>query len=255
VIHALTGCCFQGPCSPLLLRDKNPTKGLAITQRLGSAVSDSDSFINEVSEEVRRERLYGYLRRYGWIAVALVLLLVGGAAFNEYRSAQRQAAAEAAGDALLAALEENDPGARAVAMGAIAPEGSSTAVTLLWRAALQEEVGDIVGAAETLNALAVDPEVPVRYRDLAAFKAAMLPTDDVATRRAALDALSQPGQPFRLLALEQMAYLELAAGQTDAAITVLRQIEEDAGVTRGQTDRVQGLLLALGEPLPEDVSE
>ena len=28
---------------------------------------DSDSFISEVSEEVRRDRLYAALRRYGWL--------------------------------------------------------------------------------------------------------------------------------------------------------------------------------------------
>ena len=45
-------------------------------------MSNPDSFIREVTEEVRRDRLYGYVRRYGWIAALLVLLVVGGAAWN-----------------------------------------------------------------------------------------------------------------------------------------------------------------------------
>ena len=33
----------------------------------------SDSFIDEVSEEVRRDSLYRLLRRYGWLLAALVV--------------------------------------------------------------------------------------------------------------------------------------------------------------------------------------
>ncbi|MFO8125681.1 tetratricopeptide repeat protein [Yoonia sp.] len=218
-------------------------------------MSDSDSFINEVTEEVRREKLFGYLRRYGWIAVAAVLLIVGGAAWNEYRNAQARSTAQATGDALLAALEENDPAARAAAMADVDAEGAAVAVTLLLRAATQQEAGDLAASADTLSAVVTNPDLPEMYRDLAAFKAAMLPTDDTAARRANLDALSQPGQPFRLLALEQIAYLTLAQGDRDGAIAILRQIEEDAGVTRGLRERVQTLMVALGEPSPDPVNQ
>ena len=218
-------------------------------------MSDSDSFINEVSEEVRREKLFGYLRRYGWIAVAAVLLLVGGAAWNEYRNTQERALAQSTGDALLSALEESEADARADAMAQVEVEGSAAAVTLLLRAAMQEEAGQTAAAAETLDGLAVNQDVPDMYRDLAAIKAAMLPTDDAATRMTTLQALSQPGQPFRLLALEQIAYITLAGGDADGAIAVMRQIEEDAAVSRSLRERVQALMMALGEPLPEPVTE
>ena len=45
-------------------------------------MSDTDSFIDEVNEEVRRDRFYFMLKRYGWIAVLAVILLVGGAAWK-----------------------------------------------------------------------------------------------------------------------------------------------------------------------------
>ncbi len=66
-------------------------------------MSDTDSFIDEVTEEVRRDRLFALMRRYGWIAVLLVVLIVGAAAWNEYRKGQARASAEALGDALLSA--------------------------------------------------------------------------------------------------------------------------------------------------------
>ena len=71
-------------------------------------MSETDSFIEEVTEEVRRDRLFGLMRRYGWIAVLAVLLIVGGAAYREYSRAAEQAAARALGDALLAALDNED---------------------------------------------------------------------------------------------------------------------------------------------------
>ena len=60
-------------------------------------MSDTDSFIEEVTEEVRRDRLFALMRRYGWIAVAAVLLLVGGTAYREYARAAEAAKAQAFG--------------------------------------------------------------------------------------------------------------------------------------------------------------
>ena len=213
----------------------------------GVRVSDSDSFINEVTEEMRREKLFGYLRRYGWIAVVIVLGIVGGTAWNEYRAAQDRAAAEAAGDALLAALGENDEAVRAAAMSGVEASGNAAVVTALLTASTQQEAGEIDAAAATLGELAARGDVPAIYRDLAAIKAAMLPVGDNATRLDALEALAQPGQPFRLLALEQMAYLTLEGGDQAGAVALMRQITEDAAVTRGLQERAQSLLIALGE--------
>ena len=218
-------------------------------------MSNSDSFIDEVTEEVRREKLYGYMRRYGWIAVLAVVLLVGGAAWTEYRNAQDRAAAEATGDALIAALSAEDAAARAEAVAAINAEGDTAAVTGLLTAAAQQEAGELDAAATTLRDLASNGDVPALYRDLASFKAATLPIGDAADRIDALDVLSQPGQPYRLLALEQIALLQLQQGDTESALDTLRRIEEDAALTRGLRERVQTLMVALGEPLPDSVTE
>ena len=218
-------------------------------------MSNSDSFIDEVTEEVRREKLYGYMRRYGWIAVLAVVLLVGGAAWTEYRNAQDRAAAEATGDALIDALSAEDAAARAEAVAAINAEGDTAAVTGLLAAAAQQEAGDLDAAAVTLRDLAGNGEVPALYRDLAAFKAALLPVGEAAERISNLEVLSQPGQPYRLLALEQIALLQLEQGETDAALDTLGRIEEDAALTEGLQQRVQTLMVALGEPLPDSVTE
>ena len=142
-------------------------------------MSDTDSFIEEVNEEVRRDRLYGYLRRYGWIALLAVVLIVGGAAWSEYRKAQNRAQAEGLGDAMLAALAKNDNTDRAAALAAVkAGSPSSSAVLRLLTAAEQVESGDSVSAVETLNAVAVDGEIPPIYRQIAQFKSVILQGDE-----------------------------------------------------------------------------
>ena len=69
-------------------------------------MSNQDSFITEVSEEVRKDKLYALMRRYGWIAIALVVLVVGGASVFEWQKAKARAAAEATGDAGKVAVAE-----------------------------------------------------------------------------------------------------------------------------------------------------
>ncbi len=106
-------------------------------------MSETDSFIDEVSEEVRRDRLFAYVRKYGWVAVLAVFLIVGGAAYNEYRKASEAATAQATGDALLGALSQDDPAARAEAIAAVQAQGAAVAVTQLLTAATQQEADDL----------------------------------------------------------------------------------------------------------------
>ena len=68
-------------------------------------MSNTDSFIEEVTEEVKRDRLFKLIKKWWWAAALLVLLLVGGAAFNEWRKAQERQVAQDFGDALLSSLD------------------------------------------------------------------------------------------------------------------------------------------------------
>ena len=212
-------------------------------------MSDTDSFINEVTEEVQKDKLWGYVRKYGWIAVLAIIGIVGGAAWNEVNKARNLAVAQSTGDALIAGLNETDPTARAALLSTVNAEGAANAVTALLTAGAQQDAGDGAAAAQTLEALVVNQDIPKIYRDLAAFKAAMIDTGDNATRRQSLEALSVPGAPFALLAQEQLAFMDVAVGDTVAAVVKLNAIAEDAAVTDGLRQRVLTLLVALGEDI------
>ena len=67
--------------------------------------------------------------------------------------------------------------------------------------------------------------------------------------------MAQPGAPFRLLALEQLAQMDVADGATDDAIATFRAINEDAGVSRGLRERAQSMIVALGAELEPGSAE
>ena len=214
-------------------------------------MSDTDSFIEEVSEEVRRDRLYGYMRKYGWIAVLAILAIVGGAAFNEYSKAQTLTKAQTAGDAILAALEADEPEARVAALeevrGQDIPQGAKAVVSLM-QAAEQGASDDTAGSQAALEKIAVDGSLPEIYRQIASFKAASQSDGSLSVedRRIRLEALSAPGTSLRLLATEQLALIDIETADTEAALEKLQGIVVDAEVTAGLRQRATQLIIALG---------
>ncbi|WP_371169746.1 hypothetical protein [Aliiroseovarius sp. 2305UL8-7] len=208
-------------------------------------MSDTDTFIDEVSEEVRRDKLYAMMRKYGWIAVLLVVLLVGGAAYNEWRKASERNQAQALGDAILSAEDQDDAAARVAALSDVAAKGDATAVVKLLSAA----TGD--GAATTLQAVVDNAGVDQLYRDLAQLKLVSLPGSglDLEARRTRLAPLAVAGAPFRVLAEEQLALVEVEAGETDAAITRLQALLVDDETTGALRRRASQLIVALGGSL------
>lgn len=210
-------------------------------------MSNPDSFFNEVTEELRRDRIMNFMRRYGWIAVLLVVLIVGGAAWNEWRKANERASAEAFGDSVLAAMEQGDPSERLRALNEIETTGAQSGLLQLLSAGELLET-DRDAALSALEAAANDSDLPEAYRQLAALKRVIaggttLPMDE---REGVIAGLSQPGQPLRPLALEQSALLQLEQGNRDAAIEILTDMLSESGVTDSLRRRASQLVVALG---------
>lgn len=214
-------------------------------------MSDTDSFIDEVTEEVRREKLFKMVRRYGWIAVLLVVVLVGGATWNELRKASDRDEAQAFGDAILTALSNDERIDRAAALAELeAPTSEGDAMLSLLTAA---ELGadSPSEAAEQLLTLADRADIPEVYRHVATLKAVMLPDAelDPADRASRLETLVASGGPIRLLAEEQLAMIDIEAGDAEAAISRLQALYADAEATQGLRERASQLIVALGGEL------
>ena len=205
--------------------------------------NQSDTFIDEVTEELRRDRLYGAMRRYGWIVVLAIVAVVGFTAWREYSAAQDRAAAQAWGDAILAAEAENDP----AAILAVDPRGSAgrQALTGLLAAGAQT---DPDARAQALQGVA-DAQPDSVLGELAQLKLVMAQGAqmDAAERDAILTRLSRAGAPFELLALEQKAVALIGAGRPEDAITLIRQIQDKDGLTEALRRRLSEMMIALGE--------
>ncbi|MBV7379226.1 hypothetical protein [Maritimibacter dapengensis] len=208
-------------------------------------MSNPDSFIDEVTEEVRRDKLFALMRRWGWIGIVAVLIIVGGAAYVEWQAAREARSAQETGDAVLAAMEAPDPEARIAALEGVDAPGDARVVLALIQAA---ETQDPAQADGTLASITENEAYPVLYRDLAALKRVLVPNSTLSPdeKIAVLEPLTIAGGPFRVLAEEQMALAEIAAGNNDAALERLNALMNDAESTDGLRQRAEEMIVALG---------
>lgn len=227
----------------LRLSGKEGVKSSEIT---GGAehVSNPESFIDEVTEEVRRDQLFAVMRKWGWVGILLVVVIVGGAAVNEYLKSSREAAAQATGDAILAAVQSEDPEARVAALKGLEADGNAQAVVTLMAAAESAEPSE---ADALLADIAANDAYPVLYRDLATLKRVVLADGPMSAedKIAALEPLASGGA-FRTLAEEQLALAEIEQGNNDAALARLQALMDDAETTDALRERAAQLITALG---------
>ena len=205
-------------------------------------MSDTDSFIDEVTEEVRRDRLFGYFRRYGWIPAVIILVLVGGTAYSEWSKSVVAQAAQVRGDALLDALDVQDKPESISALSSIVAQEDTDVVASFLLAGLDQSL-----ASELLTVIAENMDQPKYIRDLARLKLAATP--DAASKDEAvsiLTDLSAPGGLYRNAATEILVALELQRGNRDVALVLLQSHVQDAGATQAQVQRMGELIVALG---------
>jgi hypothetical protein len=205
-------------------------------------MSDTDSFIDEVTEEVRRDRLFGYFRRYGWIPAVIILALVGGTAYSEWSKSVVAQAAQVRGDALLDALDVQDKPESISALRSIVAQEDTDVVASFLLAGLDQSL-----SSELLTAISENMDQPKYIRDLARLKLAATP--DAASKDEAvsiLTDLSAPGGLYRNAATEILVALELQRGNRDVALVLLQSHVQDAGATQAQVQRMGELIVALG---------
>ena len=214
-------------------------------------MSNPDSFIDEVTEEVRRDRLFRLFRKYGWIGVVIILGLVGGTAWTEWTKSRDAARAQAFGDGVIDALDQGVPADRREALAAVPSDAEQTALLNLILASDPDE--DKAATLAALERVAGDVSLAPTYRDLAALRRVLVAGADLplADRRTALQEIAGAGRPYRVLAEEQLAYLLIEEGKPDEAITALIALVQDqeaSGALRGRAGQV---VTALGGALPE----
>jgi hypothetical protein len=211
-------------------------------------MSQNENFIDEVFDDLRRDRLFALFRRWAWLALLLVLLVVGLAAWYEWRKARETAEARALGDAIVAALALPDPAARAEALALIEGDADARALIGLLAAGATAAADDNAVATVALGAEASRTDSDPRWSHLAALKLVLLESGTLPPeeRIARLEPLTASGAPYRLLALEQTALARVELGETDQALAILRDVVADGAVSEGLRLRASQMIVALG---------
>ena len=210
-------------------------------------MSNNESFIQEVSEEVRRDRLYRILKKWGWIGIAVIVTLVGGASFNEWNKDSKMNSARNLGDRVLSAVSNKDP----IELKEIETSNISQDIfikNLLSAILLSDNKLD--ASKKALEEIRDLPSITKTYRELNAFKLGLLllKEDNLTSdeRFGVFEEFVEPGSPFRLLAKEQQALLLIEQGKLELAIKALSEISVDSETTASLKRRVTQLRISLG---------
>ena len=194
-----------------------------------------DLAFQEVDEEIRRERVNALWKAYGKyiiaVAVAIVIVVAGNETYNSYRNSIE----EENSSAFRAAIDSSVlPGADPVAVWEAAlpdmQEGYA-ALSQLRLAAAYVVDRRFEAAIQTYEKLAADPSAEEAMRELAQLNAAMLiysERGDADTARAQFSTIAVKGKPWYYSALEQLAIIDLSAGDDASALLRFSTLATDA---------------------------
>lgn len=214
---------------------------------------NSDAFIREVDEELRRDQIFGFWRRYGRLVALLIVLglaAFGGFLYWQHYQAQ-QAGAE--GEKLTAAIEQlsgNRADAARPELEALAKSDSDgyRAAARIALAAVALQNGNIKDSAQRFAAVANDPKAAQPLRDLALIRQTtvefdQLPPDTVVSR---LKELAVKGSPWFGSAGELVGAAHLKAGRPKEAGTIFAAMAADPGVPESIRSRSVQIASVLG---------
>jgi len=218
--------------------------------------NDSDSFVQEVNESLRQDRVVGFLRQNGiYIGIALVIFIGGIAGWQIYKDqtlkGSRAHAQEYAAAQRLA--QEGNLADAKTEYERLSGEGPRVyrAMAQMEHAAVLETEGDLEGALAGFDRAAETATDPL-MRDTARLRAAYLAaeTGDFAALRTRLEPLIASDTRISYLARELLAIEAWEAGETDLARTTLEQLQLSLEAPEAVQSRATTALAVIG-PAPQ----
>lgn len=204
-------------------------------------MSETDSFIREVTEEVQQDQMLALWKKWGPFIVGGIAIIVGAAAWWSWTQSQTKAEAEARGAIFIAA--DNETLEDQVALpGQI--DGPAGVLAELAAAGALARDGRNDDALAAYQAMMDNVEAPQEYRDLAALQFARIKGG--AEGIASLEPLLGEDRAFRVLALELRGALYLGRGDKAAAHADWQAVMADPVATPGARQRAAAALAATG---------
>lgn len=211
----------------------------------------SDTFIREVDEELRRDQLKLIWKRFAPLIIGVcVLIVVVTAGYSGWTWWQDRKASQA-GDRFMEALakiEGSDRAAGEAELASIAADSDAgySALARLRLAGEKAGAGAKKEALDTYDAVAADGSVPQPLRDLARIRAAILALDtgDVAGAKERAIPLNAAGNAWRHAAREVIGTANYQAGDLLAARDAFAEVQQDAQTPQDLWMR-SGLMISL----------
>ncbi len=182
---------------------------------------------DEIDEELKQDRAKQVWLRYGKYVVAAAVAIVLGVGASQGFSAWKKSQAEAAANAYHQALAADD--AVTALQGELAGLNGGYAALARFRiAAGKAEAGDAAGAEADYLAIAADTGLANLYREAATLLSAMNAPESAkpGELQNRIEPIANGTGPWRPLALELSAALDLKAGDREAALAKLQSIIE-----------------------------
>jgi hypothetical protein len=210
---------------------------------------NDDSFIREVNEELRSDRLRFVWRRFSRVIIAVaVLIVLGTAAYSAYRYWASNQASDT-GDKFIAALalaDQNKPDEALAALTAIEKNGHGDYPLLaqMRAATLLAQKGDKAGAIAAFSAIGKDSSAPAVIQDAARIRAGFLlvETGTYEQVSAEVEEMAVPSNSFRGSAREVLGLAAYKAGNFAKAREWFQAIADDAQSPRNIANRAQMML-------------
>ncbi len=213
----------------------------------------NEAFMREVDDEVRRDDLTRFWKRWGlWVAVAIV---AGLAAFAGYLFLQHRGQENAGvqGEQLQAAYDalasgQMDKATPILAELAKSDRGGYRALAEYSQADILLSRNDLKGAAAKFAEVASDTGLAQPFRDLALVRQTAAEYDTLKPQVVVdrMRPLAVPGNPWLGSAGEMMAIAQLRLGQRGPAGQLFRRIAEDKGVPESIRQRAVQMASLLG---------
>ena len=204
-------------------------------------MSFNDSFIKEVSEEVRRDNFFKYIKKYAWICILLVLMIVSAVSFNEWNKNNKKINNQSNGDELSLVLDMfiqdknyNDY------FSYIEQKKSGSILAALNPVFLNDKV-EIDKKLLHLKNFSSDENIPLVLRDLALFYQYHLENNSYNEKFKILVELSGPDRPFKLLAVEEKINLFLEKGSYEEALKEIDAIQPELSNSFSLNNRLNNL--------------
>jgi hypothetical protein len=213
----------------------------------------SETFLREVDENLRRDQLRDFFKRYGnWLIAAIILFLVlsGGFIWWKQHQVERSAAQV---EQLAQTFKDIGAGSTAQVpqqLDDLSKSGSKgVSVTARFaRAALDIQQNDPKSATNIYRSIAQDGSVPDALRDAALIRQTTLKFDQLPPTEviARLAPLAKPGEPWFGSAGEMSALAMIKQGRKQEAGQMLVAISKDNSVPDSLRGRAGQLAASLG---------